>query len=421
MSTRFSIGKRYGRESINLGYEGSNVPENFVVPGCGLEDVDRALFDLFNKDLPLMYEMKDGSTKRVPVIFATGERFAITRRKEPLRDKNGALILPLVTISRTGIEQQAQKSIEMGDTGTIDITRRVSKDDPVYQRLVNSMDFKNAGPPHDGSRRDHLDRPGKMTGGRLLEPNLGSGIYETISIPVPKFFTAKYEITLWTQFMQHSNNLLTTIMSGYHNIRARSYRVETPTGYWFNAMFESDIGSDNNFDSMTDDERAIKHSFTVMIPAFIILPSSPGIPNGLRRTLSATQFSFGIVEGVPEPEGQGNIADMRIDSRILDPIETVDGPGVVGSIATSPAAQAERAAGGLKKIGTAAGQPLTTAVGGTESTSLLTRSTTRKLTEDPLTGKPMDVTVKARRISSAHGEEVFTTVVNTFKSDKDLK
>ena len=51
----------------------------------------------------------------------------------------------------------------------------------------------------------------------------------------------------------------------------------------------------------------------------------------------------------------------------------------------------------------------------------MTRSTTRKLTEDPLTGKQMDVTIKARRVSSAHGEEVFTTVVKTLKSDKDLK
>ena len=218
MSTRFAVGKRYGREFVNLGYEGSSVPLDYDVPSCGLEDVDRAIFNLFDKDIPLVYETKDGSTKKVPVMFATGERFAITRRKEPMRDKNGALILPLITMTRSGIEQQAQKSIEMGDLGTIDITRRLSKEDPLYQRIVNSPGFDNAGAPSSGSRRDPNDRPGRTIGGRLLEPNLGAGIYETISIPVPKFFTAKYEVTLWTQYVQHSNNLLTTIMSGYHNI-----------------------------------------------------------------------------------------------------------------------------------------------------------------------------------------------------------
>jgi hypothetical protein len=172
---------------------------------------------------------------------------------------------------------------------------------------------------------------------------------------------------------------------------------------------------------MSDDERAIKHSFTVTVPAFIVEPQVPGVPSGLRRTVSATQFSFGIINGYSEPESPGNITDMRIDSRILDPVETVDDPGAVGSVGSSPAAQSERSAGGLQKRGTASPERLTTSVGGTESSSTATHSTTRRLTEDPLTGKLMDVMVKTRLVSSAHGEEVFTTVTNPFKSDKDLK
>jgi hypothetical protein len=199
MSTRYNVGKRYGRDHVNLGYEGSAVPTDLTVPSCGLEDVDRALFNLFDKDLPIVYRTKDGSTKKVPVIFATGERFAITRRKEPMRDKNGALILPLITISRSNLEQQAQKMIEMGDIGTIDIQRRLSPEDPIYQRVVNSLALKNTSSEGIGTRRESIERPGRMAGGRLLEPNLSAGIYETISIPVPKFFTATYEVTLWTQ------------------------------------------------------------------------------------------------------------------------------------------------------------------------------------------------------------------------------
>jgi len=419
MSTRYNPGKRYGRESLNLGYEGSAVPSD-IIPSCGLEDVDRALFNLFDKEIPLINKLKDGSTKKVPVIFATGERFAITRRKEPLRDKNGALIVPLITISRTGLEQQSQKSIEMGDVGTIDIRRKLSKEDPIYQRIINSAGFESVGSPGAGSRRTSQDKPGRTTGGRLLEPNLSNGIYETLSIPVPKFFTATYEVTIWTQFMQHSNEILTTIMSGYHNVRARSYRIETPAGYWFNATFEPAIGSENTFDNMSDDERTVKHTMTIAVPAYIILPASPGIPNGLRRTISATQFSFGIVEGISKEKLAGNVDDMKIDSRLLDNISTVDGPVIVGSIGASSARQAETASGGIQNH---AGilDSLTTAIGGTESSSLLSSSTTRTLSEDPLTGKPMDVMVKVRRISQAHGEEVLTTVTKTLKSDKDIK
>ena len=418
MSTRYSTKRKYGRASIDLGYEGTNVPEDIVVPSCGLEDVDRAMFNLFNSDLPLIYSLKDGSTKKVPVIFATGERFAINRRKDPLRDKNGALIIPLITMGRSGIEQQAQKSIEMGDLGTIDIVRRLSKDDPLYQRLVNAQGFENTG---ISSRKQGVDRPGRTTGGRVLEPNLGAGLYETISIPVPKFFTAKYEITLWTQFTQHSNDIITTIINGYHNLRARSYRIETPSGYWFNATFEPDISAETTFDSMSDEERTIKHSFTVTVPAFMILPKSPGIPNGLRRRVSATQFSFGIVVGDTEAGVSGNVEDMRVDSHVLDSIATVDDPVTTSVPSVDSTRQSESAAGGTEKRFSSLRPDLTTAIGGTESSSISSRSTTRKLTEDPLTGKQMDVMVKVRSVSSVHGEEVLTTISGPLKSDRDLK
>ena len=151
-----------------------------------------------------------------------------------------------------------------------------------------------------------------------------------------------------------------------------------------------------------------------------MLPSSPGIPNGLRRTISATQFSFGLIDGVGKEKLAGNVDDMRIDSRLLDNISTVDGPTIVGSIGTSTAKQAETAAGGIQGH-TATLDSLTTAIGGTESSSMLSSSTTRMLSEDPLTGRPMDVMVKVRRISQAHGEEVLTTITKTLKSDKDIK
>jgi len=172
---------------------------------------------------------------------------------------------------------------------------------------------------------------------------------------------------------------------------------------------------------MTDDERTIKHSFTVNVPAFIVLPTSPGVPNGLRRFVSATQFTFGIVAGVDDELPAGNVDDMRIDSRILDPISTVDDPTIMGMTSLSSARQAETAAGGVDKRQSAQLPAASTAVGGTESSSISSRSTTRKLTEDPLTGKQMDVMVKVRSVSRAHGEEILTTINNPLKSDRDLK
>ena len=93
MSTYYQTGEGFKPK-------GSANVDDLVVPSCSIEDVDRALFNLFNVDLDLFYKESNKNSKRIPVIFATGERFAILRRKKPLRDKAGALILPLVSILR---------------------------------------------------------------------------------------------------------------------------------------------------------------------------------------------------------------------------------------------------------------------------------------------------------------------------------
>ena len=417
MSTRFSVKKRYGHSFVDLGYSGT-APDDVDIPSCGLEDIDRALFNLFNVDLPLVYTRKNDETKKIPVIFATGERFAINRRKVPFKDKNGATIVPLISILRTGIDQKAEKIIEIGDVGTIDIKRQISKDDPLYQRLINSQKFKNTGV---SSRRETQESASRTFGGRILEPNLGVGIYETISIPTPKFFTASYEVTIWTQFMQHVNEILTSIMSAYHNVKARSFRIETDNGYWFNALFDSDISSDNTFDNMNDEERTIKHTFKVSVPAYIINPKIPGVPSGIRKTVSATQFSFGIIDGVPNEPPKGNVDDMRIDSHLLDNIATVDDIVPTQTIGSQASSQSIKAAGGLGDSGASYLNNPTTALGGTESSSLMANSDTRTLTEDPLTGDPIDVTYKSRIISKSHGEEVLTNIRKTFKTNYDKK
>ena len=78
---------KYTKPDITPGSPNSmartNIPDDFVLPSCGIEDVDRAVFKLFDEELPLFFEAK-GKTERIPVIFATGERAFVLRRNKPL-------------------------------------------------------------------------------------------------------------------------------------------------------------------------------------------------------------------------------------------------------------------------------------------------------------------------------------------------
>ena len=80
MSTRWKVSPFKTIGGLQTGLEGIDIPEDFDLPPCGIEDVDRAMFKLFNEDLPFYYEM-DGDMKRIPCVFAGGERAMILRRK----------------------------------------------------------------------------------------------------------------------------------------------------------------------------------------------------------------------------------------------------------------------------------------------------------------------------------------------------
>ncbi len=143
---------------------GSNIPEDFDIPSCGVEDVDRALFNLFNEELPLMFEHK-GDVNRVPVIFATGERAFILRRKKPLTDKSGALILPLISIMRTGLEQTIEDGFGIGPgNGQIILRKRIHSDTSEIANEINALGLmhqnnltqedKHIGPSKKGYQRN---------------------------------------------------------------------------------------------------------------------------------------------------------------------------------------------------------------------------------------------------------------------------
>ena len=58
MATRYDIIERVMGSAVDLGYSSTDIPDDFTIPSCTIEDVDRSLFDLFNEGLPLFYTFK---------------------------------------------------------------------------------------------------------------------------------------------------------------------------------------------------------------------------------------------------------------------------------------------------------------------------------------------------------------------------
>ena len=304
---------------IDSGFEGA-VPDDFHIPPSGIEETDRALFDLFDSRLAFQVKVKNQSTK-VPVVFSTGERFALTRRERRIRDRNNALILPIISIHRTGIDTSPQQGgygtpISYRDQQSYVVRKRLDPRDRDYQKIINKLGLKNQ---HNVADRANFARsdifPGNVVksgrlasrrnlknlsliddpSGKLLRNEIGNNIFEIITIPYPSFMTITYEVVFWTQYMQQMNQMIEILMSQFDG-QDYAFQIESKSGHKYVAYVKSPLNNQDNFADFSSDERIIKYSFTITIPTYLLAPDHPGQPSPFRKFYSAPQIEFGYIQ-----------------------------------------------------------------------------------------------------------------------------
>lgn len=342
MSTRTQTEKQTGTTPESS----ENLSSNFVtIPACSIGDIDRSLFNLFKNDLPILYT-QNNDTRRVPIIFAGGERFALLARKVALRDRSNAIILPIISITRNSVTQGHEFGPTINPIASHTIKKQISREDPMYQKLLNVYGYKNSDDlvsPTSFLDQDGLQgaMPGKIATrrnqgqvsfseksqrGNVLKPNTKNNFYEIYDIPPPVFVTCDYTVTIWTQYVQEMNNILSAISSEAHFYGVPSFKVETDNGYWFVAYFDKNFSSENNFDDYSEEERIIRTSFNVKIPGYIIGSAYIGAPNKVRKYISAPQISFEAVFSTHKPavEGFGKIPSGKPGDFILENVREED-------------------------------------------------------------------------------------------------
>ena len=332
-----------GSKRIPTGYEGNNIPDDFFIPECNIEDVDKAVFKLFDKDLNLTITQR-GEQKDVPVIFATGERFALVKRLKPIRDSNGAIILPLISIRRASMTQSKTQTGRGQDTGDFTIKKRLDSSDRRYQKIINKLNLRNQydvvsdeaisnlsdpkqnSKPERVGNRDFKQGPSDTT----LESRVGANIYEVITVPFPKFYGMTYEVTFWTQYTTHMNTLLEQTILAYQ-APGNNFKITTDKGYWFVAYVDDELNDGTNFDDFTDQERIVRYTFTLSVDAYLVANQPDGAVSPFRSFVSAPTVAFTLAEssvsvaaGTPSQNPMGASA---VDAFMLEDTELLDRHG----------------------------------------------------------------------------------------------
>ena len=210
--------------------------------------IDKAVYDWFDKKHPTQLK-----GRKVPVLFGAWERFAQMQGNKSeeglnnLRDHNGMLKLPIISIKRGDIEPNLERHRPVTQDGEPSVTI-VKKIAPSSFQSEQRVPFHN---PYNHSQ--HF-------GNRYKDEQ---PVYEVQRLPWPEFINVPYIITFWASYVKHSNH--------FHNMIWAEFLLSDLeyNGYFFYARFESSA-DESNVEDFSSEERIIRSSFTLNVEAYLI-------------------------------------------------------------------------------------------------------------------------------------------------------
>jgi len=251
----------------NMNTRGGGNDSQTVIPGVDLskqysitlKDIDTAIMSYIKNVIQPMVQEANEQVK-VTVMYGNEERWKAVRKRGVMRDKNNALILPLIMLKRTAVEKS-----DMIPGYEHDIRRK-------YTEVV-----RKSGWSKDNRYSKFATQVGDMP------------VYENLVTSIPNFVNITYEFVLWTNFIEQMNPLVEAFM-------------EYDKTYWGDKdtyRFVSNLDSVSDASEMNQDgERFIKSTFSVISKAYLLPEETNslvmGKMNQVQKRLSPAKVVFGI-------------------------------------------------------------------------------------------------------------------------------
>lgn len=226
-----------------------------------IEDIDASILDWLKEDLELSATTNEG-WKAVPIFWQTPERAFQIKSEKSLRDSSGALVLPVVSVERTGITKdptrkggfQAHLFTNKGNgrTGRMVIAKKIVQDKTRNFAVVNNTRRDNY---TSGNNQQYYPRINKKI------------VIKTLSIPIPVYINVDYKITLKTEYQQQMNEMLTPFMTRTGQINSFVLRRN---GHLYEVFIDQGFTHNNNVATLGEDLRMFTTEITFRVLGYLI-------------------------------------------------------------------------------------------------------------------------------------------------------
>jgi len=234
-----NVDKRFGRDN-DVRRDDDTLKELSI----GLFDIDHTIKWYFDNVIkPQVDEF--GTTVKVPVMFGAPEKWKNVQADGYFRDMAGKIQSPLISYRRSGIE----KDKTLG-----------SKVDANYPQLYHTQEIKYG-------HQNKYDQFSVLTNSKPIK--------SYVTTIIPEFVNVTYEVIIWTDFVEHMNGIVESILYSEGSFWGE------PDKFRFRTKVDSYT---NTTDLLQDQDRIVRTSFTLTLFGYII-------PDVLVKNLSKKQSS----------------------------------------------------------------------------------------------------------------------------------
>ena len=279
---------------LNRGYLYTRSGENIKNPEVTLIDIDSSIMFYFENVIQPSIE-DNGENVKVPIMYASPERWSAIKKQGFIRDKKRQIITPVIAYRRTSI----------------------AKDDSVPQDKLDAND------PHmfytfekKFSQVNKYDNFSKQIG--LLPQR------EYYNVMMPDYVTITYDFIVWTSYIDQMNGIVEKI-------------VYSDGAYWGDPdkmRFRSSIETFEDATEISDTERLVRTNFTVTLRGYLLPKGNFDHRSTTQKFLTPKKVIFGTetVDTITKNIGKsGQFQDTLPDETTISSVPAVGDLGIVVS------------------------------------------------------------------------------------------
>ena len=251
----------------------------------GIQDLDEAIMYYF-QNVIRPFVMQNGNRIEVPVIYGSPERWKSTQKDGYYKDKNGAIMSPLIMFKRNSVEKNRS------------IGNKLDANHPnLYGVMKKKYDTKN-----------FYSNFGVLNNRKPEQ--------QFYAVTIPDYVTITYSCIVNTYYVEQLNGI----------VEAINYASDA---YWGNPQryqFKASIDSFNIIAEVPQDSvRVVRSTFDIKLYGYIIPNTLQNNINSLSKFRNKSKLIFGLEASSNDEIFDPNISVNDLGTSVIQDPSTIDG------------------------------------------------------------------------------------------------